>query len=83
MKHTELYAFFNNERPWQNPQEFIVGFDDRVFATTDDYDSCDLISKGEGFDVIACWNNDSPDDIAIYAGKWNDGPKVKEMGYEL
>jgi len=72
---TELHCYFNNEL--FAPTECVIDFHDRVYATPDDYDDCWLVSKGEKFDIIACKSNDS-EDVAVYGGKWNDGPELKK-----
>lgn len=76
--NTELHCYFNNEL--FAPTECVIDFDDRIYATTDEYDDCWLISKGEKFDFIGCRKGE---DVAVYAGKWNNGPAIKHQEEEL
>ena len=67
----ELCYFINNDVKGS-------GVDDRITDSfthnASEYDEVCLVSKGDSFDVIACWDlGDDSSNVGGYLGHWNDG----------
>ncbi len=71
---TQVYAYLDNEFPCIGFDESIVEFNKDIYARVEEYDNCELVSKGAAYDIIVCWNDNTPNDRAVYFGAWNDGP---------
>lgn len=73
LKPIEVFYFIDNDHAYIRGGSIEL---DKKDASTDPgyYDNVKLISKGDKYDIIACWmDNDSTENVAVFLGKWNDG----------